>query len=252
MSESRHERSPVTVHGGELGGEARLRRGQQGMARARLKVFMGDEEAAEPVARAALADFAGAMNWLDDTPEFEVAHHRLDEAGRWIRETFGCWITREGTTYSRTCPADLAHLRVGMSVGTKDVIRECNVCGQDPRSPTCRHIKTRTYPTTRRVVGGHCNLCGLADCGHVDGAPGDAICTHWSVRADLVEVSIVSRPAQPMARITKLGVPLDQLEATLGPRGWAPGMEVSCDKCQIGCRGVRECDHMLSPAANGM
>jgi len=66
------------------------------MARARHRVFLGDEASAEPVVRSALADFAGAMNWLEDTPEFEVAHFWLDQAGRWIRETFGCWIPRDG------------------------------------------------------------------------------------------------------------------------------------------------------------
>jgi hypothetical protein len=246
----RNIRGYAVVYGVDDGGEARLRRGQQNMARARLMVFMGDAAGAEPVARAALADFAGAMNWLEDTPEFEVAHYRLDEAGRWIRETFGCWLKREGSAYSRTCPADLAHIRVGMSPGMKNVVRECSVCGQDPRSPTCRHIRGRAYQTTRRLVGDRCNLCDRQDCGHTDGQAGVAVCGHLYVTLDLVEVSFVPRPAQPMARMGEIDVDAALLGAVLGPRGWKPGMEVSCDKCLSPCGGVREWDPKLSSDAN--
>jgi hypothetical protein len=245
-------RGLVAVLGSEVGGEGRLIRGQRTMAQARLMVVLGQQNDAEPLARAALADFAGAMNWLEDTPDFEVAHFRLDEAGRWIRETFGCWLERDGSSYSRTCPADLAHIRVGMSPGMTNVVRECSICGQDPRSPTCRHIKGRRYQTTRRMVGSRCNLCDQEGCGHSDGEPGEAVCTHLIVHADLEEVSLVPRPAQPMARIHKVGVPLTQLESVLGARGWQAGLDVSCDKCLTACRGVREFDPLLSPAENGL
>lgn len=244
-------RGLVAVYGADdVGGEARLRRGQENMARARLQVFMGNEATAEPVARAALADFAGAMNWLEDMPEFEVAHYRLDEAGRWVRETFGCWLKHGGTGYTRTCPADLAHLRVGNSPGMTNIVRECSVCGQDPRSPTCRHIKGRAYSATRRLIGDRCNLCDRKDCDHEDGEAGVVVCGHLIVSADLVEISLVPRPAQPMARIGEVDVDVGLLEALLGPRGWAPGMEVSCDKCLSACHGVREYDPMLSPDEN--
>lgn len=218
------------------------------MARARFHAAVGQESDAEPLARGALAEFAAAMNWLEDTPEFEVAHYRLDEAGRWIRETFGCWLAREGTSYTRTCPADIAHIRVGFSPGMKNVIRECSVCGQDPRSPTCRHIKGRRYPAMRRLVEGRCNLCGERTCGHVDGEPGDVDCFHWIVSAEIDELSLVPRPADPMARIMKVSVPLSGLVATLGLQGWSPGQDVSCDLCLRPCGGVREWDR--PPAAD--
>ena len=242
----------VVVYCDDVGGEARLRRGQLAMARARLREQEGDSAGAEAVARAALADFAGAMNWLEDTPEFDVAHYRLDQAGRWVRETFGCWLERDGTSYSRTCPADLAHTRVGFSPGMKDVIRECSICGQDPRSPTCRHIKGRPYQTTRRLIGERCNLCGRRACDHTDGQPGVAICSNVIVSADMEEMSLVPRPEQPMARPSKVEVDVVLLEAVLGPGGWQPGMEVSCDKCLRPCRGVREYDPRRSNAENGL
>jgi hypothetical protein len=241
----------VAVYGsGEVGGEARLERGQRDMGRARLQIVMGDKSSAEKAARAALADFAGAMNWLEDMPGFDVAHLRLDEAGRWVREAFGCWLKRDGTSYARTCPADLAHLRVGNSPGMTNIVRECSVCGQDPRSPTCRHIKGRAYPATRRLINDRCNLCDRPECEHADGDPGVAECWHLIVSADLVEVSLVPRPAQPMARIREIDVDLEILEGVLGPRGWEPGMDVSCDRCLRPCPGVREYDPTVSAAEN--
>lgn len=102
------------------------------------------------------------------------------------------------------------------------------------------------------MVGGECNLCGAKACEHKDGDPGEVVCSHWIVSADLQEVSLVPRPAQPMARIHKVGVRRETLEAVLGPQGWETGMEASCDKCLAACRGVREYDPQLSPAENGL
>ena len=231
-------------------GSGYLKRGQMMMARARLTFFLGHPDAAQAEARRALAELRGAMNWLEDTVEFEVAHFRLDEAGRWIREAFGCWLTREGLEYSRTCPADLAHSRVGMSLGMSDVVRECSVCGQEPRDPSCRHIRGRTYTSTRRLIGGHCNLCGLSECAHRDGEIGAVPCTHLITSVKLDEISLVPRPAQPMARIEKVTVPTSELKEEFGPRGWVPGADVSCDRCLRPCRGVREYDPTQSPGEN--
>ena len=241
----RDKRKPAADFGGlvavygqdEVGGPARLIRGQRAMARARLQNFLGSDD--QSLARGALVDFAGAMNWLEDTPEFEIAHYRLDEAGRWVRERFGCWLKRDGTTYTRTCPADLAHNRIGLSPGMRNVIRICSVCGLDPR--LCRHVTGKVYETSRRLIGDRCNLCDQIRCNHEDGQLGSVACYHViSAVGNFDEVSIVARPAQPMARIRRVRVPLEDLKEKLGPRGWQPGMEVSCDKCLTGCLGVRE------------
>jgi hypothetical protein len=218
-------------------GEQYLREGKDAIARAYLQAVLGDPASAEALARQALADFSGAMNWLEDTPEFEVAHLALDEAGRWTRQTFGCWLTREGTGYFRTCPADLAHNRIGMSVGMTDVVRQCTVCGQEPR--LCRHIRGRTYRAPRLLVNGYCNVCGEKECGHQDGELGEVLCIHWIVSCKLKEVSLVRRPAQPMARILKVGVPASEMAANLGPE-WVQGMDVSCDRCLSACLGVHD------------
>src|SRR5262245_4213319 len=54
-----------------------------------------------------------AMNWLEDTPDFERAHWLLDAAGRLARQTFfgGCEIVFEDGTYYQRCPVALAHNR---------------------------------------------------------------------------------------------------------------------------------------------
>jgi hypothetical protein len=54
---------------------------------------------------------------------------------------------------------------------------------------------------------------------------------------DLVEVSIVSKPAQPDARIQRQSVDTADLRAALGEQ-WKPGMAVNCDFCLRPCRGL--------------
>ena len=55
------------------------------MGRARLAYFHGDPGTAERLAREALGNYWAAMNMLEGTSDFEVAHYRLDEAGAWVR-----------------------------------------------------------------------------------------------------------------------------------------------------------------------
>ncbi len=218
-------------------GDAHLRKGQAMMASARFQSFLGDERTAEQQARGALSEFASAMNYLEDTPDFEIAHFRIDEAGQWIRESFGCSLSRTDSGYARTCPADLAHLRVGLSPGMKNVVRVCGVCGQEPT--TCRHIRGRSYTTSRRLIGGLCNLCGTEDCRHSDDDFGEVVCAHRLTSFDIDEISMVARPAGHGARFQSIPVDEDKLASHLGPP-WKPGMEVSCDKCLTPCTGVTE------------
>jgi hypothetical protein len=52
---------------------------------------------AERDARAALTLFARSLDWAEDTEEEDEAHRLMDQAGTWVRETFGCQLTRSGT-----------------------------------------------------------------------------------------------------------------------------------------------------------
>ena len=43
----------------------------------------------ERLALSGLAELRSAMDWLEDTDEFEIAHKLLDESGRQVRVDFG-------------------------------------------------------------------------------------------------------------------------------------------------------------------
>jgi hypothetical protein len=217
-------------------GQRCLSAGQNLLARARLRYFLGEPDA-EALARQAFHRFAAAMNFTEGWPEFDVAHFRLDEAGHWVRESFGCHLDYVEGTYRLNCPVTLSHYRVGLSPGMSNVERLCYVCGLDTR--LCRHVVGRTYDAPMMMVSGLCNVCHLESCSHTPGAIYPVEC--WrvivSLRAD--EFSFVPRPAQPMARVAEVEFDMDVLRATLGA-SWTPGMPVSCDRCQKGCQGLVE------------
>jgi hypothetical protein len=73
-------------------------------------------EGAESEARVALGVFASALNWAEGGPFEPAVHARMDQAGRWVRERFGCKLHREGSEYFQRCPVALGHNRMGMSV----------------------------------------------------------------------------------------------------------------------------------------
>ena len=164
---------------------------------------------AEPAARSALSVARSAMDWLEDTDHFDEAHDLLHEIGRFIRSTWRCSFGHDNQGYWRECPADLAHIRCGMSPGMVIGASECSICHQEPAE--CDHINGRVY----------------------DGERCYRIITEVK---EILEVSLVSRPAQPDARIQRVSVSTSDLQDHLGPV-WKPGMPVSCDKCLSPCPG---------------
>ena len=169
---------------------------------------------AEDIARRALEMYASALNWSEDTDEFEPNHRAMDEAGRWVRETFGCELEQKDGRYYRTCPVDLAHRRIGMSVEFIAKSIKCSICGQLIQD--CDHIAGRDYDDQR--------------CGRII----DKI-------DEVIGVALVSRPAQPDARLTSISLDTEDLRRALPPQ-WKPWMPVSCDKCLDPCRGIEEVD----------
>lgn len=149
------------------------------------------------------------MNWLEGTTQFEEAHEALDREGKFTRQTFGCALELAEKGYWVTCPVALAHNRVGMSIGA--IVREarCSICQRDPHD--CEHITGDEYE--------------------------GRLCVREIVRADVLEVSFVTRPSDPDARINRLSVSVSELRAQLGDR-WQPGMSVSCDRCLSACGGL--------------
>jgi hypothetical protein len=161
--------------------------------------------------RAVLGRLRSAMDWLEDTPDFEAAHMLLDQAGRLTRQTFGCSLYQDGQRYEQRCPVALAHTRLGLSPTLVIRESECSICHQDPDE--CHHVKGHRYD--------------------------DQLCLRIIKRADVLGVSLVSRPANPGARIISVGVLDTELQESLGAE-WHPGMPVSCDLCLYPCDGVRE------------
>jgi hypothetical protein len=94
-----------------------LRTGRRAFNHARYLVSVGADDEAEAKARSAFPTLRSAMNWLEDGPYFEEAHTQIDQAGRFVRETFGCPLLFEDGTYYQTCPVALAHNRIGLSPG---------------------------------------------------------------------------------------------------------------------------------------
>jgi hypothetical protein len=189
-----------------------LRQGQRTLATAQALVqATGPTMPTEQLARSALATLRSAMDWLEDTPEFDAAHHALDEAGAFIRRTFGCELHRDGTSYSVTCPVALAHNRSGFSPSFIILEQECSICGKDPED--CPHIRGREYH--------------------------GQTCYHIITKAKLLHIAIVSRPANPSARIMSISVSHSELRKRCGT-AFRPGMPVSCDRCLSPCRGIVE------------
>jgi hypothetical protein len=148
-----------------------------------------NEEGATAIADAVLV-LRSAMNWLEDTDQFEVAHRLLDEAGAYRRAHYPeqCLLEFADEGYAVTCPVSLAHNRVGLSVGYIVRNAECSICRQDPED--CEHRVGVTY----------------------DGE----LCHRVITKADLLEVSLVGRPAVPDARIERIGIPSSELQDELG------------------------------------
>lgn len=193
--------------------EERLDDGRKLVQAARAIADGPHQAEAEALLRQSLAAFRGAMDWFEAAGMdvgFEGAHSELHEAGRLIRERFGCLLDQQGGSYFITCPADLAHVRVGFSPALVARRIECTVCGEEVAA--CPHIKGRTYGGVR--------------------------CAHRLMELEVQEVSIVPYPAQPDARILKQSVDLEELAESLGA-GFVPGTPVSCDKCLVPCGGVR-------------
>jgi hypothetical protein len=220
-------------------GLRKLRAGQVAIAQARMAHTLGTPDA-ESKARQALATLRSALDHLDDLPEQLDAHLALDAAGLWVRKTFGCTLHQDERGYHQTCPVALGHQRWGSSIGTRDSVAICMICGQDAR--LCRsHVAGRQYRAPVKRIHDYCNVCGITDpCDHAEGTIMDISCWRLVTKVDLLEVSVVSRPAQPDARITSVDVPTSEIAEALGSQGWEPGMPVDCDRCLQPCGGLLE------------
>lgn len=197
---------------------------------------------AERNARQALAAYRASLDWAEDTEHEEEAHRLLDEAGRWVRETFGCRLKREGTHYEQTCPVALGHNRIGLSVGGRAAKRVCSLCGMD--ASECEHLPGKAYVVPGGAHDlGWCRVCCNSECDHLPTESYRASLVSIIHEMELDEVSIVAKPAHPEARIQAMSIPVSDLRSRLGSE-FEPGMDVSCDRCLLPCDGLVRHEHM--------
>lgn len=210
-------------------------------AEAKALLVSGARKKAETRARESLGLFRKALDYSEDTREFDATHIAMDEMGFWVRANFGCRIELKESQYQRTCPVDLAHIRVGFSPAWIIESSFCSICGED--SESCQHISGRTYDRVECTkTEGRCNICGTgAECEHQVGKLYDSV-PRFRIIASISEirdVSFVSRPVEPQARLQAVGVPIQSLRHKFG-KGWEPGSPLYCHRCVANCEGVVE------------
>lgn len=152
-----------------------------------------------------------AIDRLDDEPEFDEAHATLDKVGQLIRnERSGlCFLRENGDDFVQECPVALGHIRLGFSVGAEILESHCSICEGGPWE--CPHIPGDSYA--------------------------GSVAVRVITRANLFEVSLVSRPDFPDARITSRPVSRAEVETAWG-RTLPAGAIPVCDRCLHPCPGV--------------
>jgi hypothetical protein len=195
----------------------RRRRADSRLAEAREAYRLGRVDS-EAIARDALALFASALNWAEDTKEFEPIPSRTPHPNV-LQDV----PDRPGAPAHRTPHPNvsLTH-RPASSIARWSIeyiakIIRCSICGRPTHE--CEHIAGRDYDGER--------------CGRI-----------IEEIDEILGVALVSRPAQPDARLTKVSIDTKDLRTALPPQ-WRPGMPVSCDICLRACKGVAEVDLTL-------
>ncbi|MEU2470412.1 hypothetical protein ABZ601_04785 [Streptomyces sp. NPDC012842] len=187
----------------------------------------------EEMARNSLARAVDAFNFLEDTDLSELAHLHAHKVAALVGGVFGCNVECSDGSYWDICQLSLMHRRCGMSAGFT-ATRRCSLCNDD--IDLCAHLLDTLYEVqVQRGSDGRCNVCGRDSCPHADG---EAVLAYpHPVMSDfeLHEVSLVRRPRDPLARISKLELDPDLLARTLG--GSPDGRDVSCYRCLHPCEG---------------
>lgn len=201
-------------------------------------VMANNATEAEEKIREALALARSAYDWLEDTPYDDLSHDLVHELGKEARENFpsGCKIKWNGSNYERWCPADLVHIRLGFSPGVIIHSMECSVCGSDPSE--CEHIRWKLYT----VTGGpnkadRCPVCAETMCNHSPDQKYQVMAGRIITKAELDEISLVTRPKQPEARIQICPVPEETIRNALGPKFRYGEDMVDCSMCLLACPG---------------
>lgn len=190
-------------------------------------------ERLEEVARRSLARAVDAFNFLEDSHLSDLAHRHAHEAAAVTSGLFGCSFEYREGAYWDVCPMSLMHQRWGMSMGFT-ATRLCSICSED--LDTCPHLLgTRYQVTASRTDEGRCNVCGTRGCSHAVGQSVGAYPHPIMADGAIHEVSMVSRPRDPLARLTAIEISIDLLSRTLGQE--PTGQEIACYRCLHPCSG---------------
>lgn len=208
-------------------------------AEAELDGRLGDAE--EP-ARNAMAAAIDAFNFLEDHWLAATAHHWAHETAALVSGLYGCAVQYKDDAYWDTCQISLMHERSGMSMGFT-AKRSCSICKSD--IDECPHDLDLEYLVTASTGDeGACTLCGGSQCDH---SPGSQYAMRPRVVMEdptLHEISLVSRPRDPLARIREVELPTE-FAAVLGV---ANGEQINCRRCLGPCQGFSS--SLLSDSTN--
>ncbi|MFF9397000.1 hypothetical protein [Streptomyces griseoluteus] len=187
----------------------------------------------EAGARTSLARAVDAYNFLEDSELSELAHRHAHNVAALVGGLFGCNIEYSDDTYWDVCRLTLMHSRWGMSAGFTST-RNCSLCVQD--IDTCQHLLDTQYDVTvRHDAHGTCNACGRLSCPHTDGETISAFPRPVMSELHIHEVSLVSRPRDPLARFSKVEMSQDALLQGLGED--PSGRDICCYRCLHPCSG---------------
>lgn len=179
-----------------------------------------------------------AFNYLEDRPLRDEAHKAIHRAAFVKRGLFGCPIVLRDGEYWTDCPIKISHLRIGVSAGLVSDF-ECCICNS--LAEDCDHQMGQAYPKrAERDAEGRCTLCAAVDCGHAEGElfPVEAYAT--ARNANATEVTLVSRPRYPLARITEVTVDLGSTGNDPRVRQAAEHGNLNCDADLGPCNGFNE------------
>lgn len=190
----------------------------------------------EAAARVSLTRAVDAYNFLEDSELSELSHRHAHHVAALVGGLFGCNFEYADDTYWDVCRLTLMHNRWGMSAGFT-ATRNCSLCGQDIDS--CPHLlDTRYNVTVRHDADGACNVCGRLSCSHTAGETVSAFPRPVMSQLQLHEVSVVSRPKDPLARFTKIELSHEVLRNGLGED--PAGRDICCYRCLHPCSGFSQ------------
>ncbi len=187
----------------------------------------------EIAARRSLVRAVDAFNFLEDTDLCELSHRHAHKVAALVGGIFGCDIEYSDGSYWDTCRLSLMHQRWGMSAGFT-ATRRCSLCKED--IDLCAHLLDTLYEVrVERSSDGTCSACGRRSCLHSDGEMVLAYPHPVMDDFELHEVSLVRRPRDPLARISKLELNPGLLARALGAN--PDGRDVQCYRCLHPCQG---------------